>query len=300
MATQEPLIPLRQHQSRHPIERLSYQLLCETYESQYYSLTTTERSGFDDVLSYITLRASATSISQHAIIRCLLKCHRQPTIAEMELLMILYGATACSSRSFFEKYAQEHPNVLEPRFAGIIPQTHGTMGAIVKGLLPLPEISMDKIPYKAYRRRCHSQQEEHSDTVESPAAAAPDELIPVVPTGSSENGTEDITEPPEGTAVDITRGIDQVRLGNLESMIKNERDRIDDMFGMIKKTNDNMEKIMGENEQLRTQVKELSVQRDKDRAELAMRVNQAKRQEQINAEIIRMLGKQNSELMDID
>lgn len=162
MATQEPLIPLRQHRSRHPIEKLSYQLLCETYESQYYSLTATERSGFVDVYSYITLRASATTISQHALIRYLIKHQRQPTVAEMELLMILYGATACSSRSFFEKYAQEHPNVLEPRFAGIIPQTQGTMGAIVQGLLPLPEISMDKIPYKPFRRPCRAQQEEHS------------------------------------------------------------------------------------------------------------------------------------------
>ncbi|GAB0131592.1 hypothetical protein EsDP_00000056 [Epichloe bromicola] len=174
------------------------------------------------------------------------------------------------------------------------------MGAIVQGLLPLPEISMDKIPYKAYRRRCHAQQEEPIDTVESPAAAAPDELIPVAPTGSSEDGIEEIKEPPEGTAVDIAGRIDQVRLGNLESMIKNERDRIDDMFEMIKKTNDNNEKIMSENEQLRTQVKELIVQHDKDKAEIAMRVNRAKRQEQIHVEVIRMLKEQDPELMDID
>lgn len=136
--------------------------------------------------------------------------------------------------------------------------------------------------------------------MESPAAAAPDELIPIAPTGSSEDGVEEMKEPPEGTAVDITGGIDQVRLGNLESMIKNERDRIDDMLGIIKKTKDNVGKILGENEQLRTQVKKLRMQRDKDRAELAMRENREKRQEQIHGEVIRMLKEQDSELMDID
>lgn len=136
--------------------------------------------------------------------------------------------------------------------------------------------------------------------MESPAAAAPDELIPIAPTGSSEDSVEEMKEPPEGTAVDITGGIDQVRLGNLESMIKNERDRIDDMLGIIKKTKENMGKILGENEQLRTQVKELRMQRDKDKAELAMRENREKRQEQIHGEVIRMLKEQDSELMDID
>ncbi|KAG5980139.1 hypothetical protein E4U55_004362 [Claviceps digitariae] len=137
-------IPIPPDRSKNPVEKLAYELLCQEYRSRYTSLSNSEKNGFRRVLGNIVIKRSMTTVSRHKLGD--LRIKRVPTLAEFELLAILYGVRGCARCRWFRVYAAYHPDVFEPRFRGIIPQIDKSiLPRILQKRQPMPEISMDKV-----------------------------------------------------------------------------------------------------------------------------------------------------------
>ncbi|GAB0139370.1 hypothetical protein EsHS_00000024 [Epichloe bromicola] len=136
--------------SENPVEKLAYELLCQEYRSRYSDLSYIEKDDFWRVLQKVTVKPSMTCVSKHT--SSALHFNRPPTVAEFELLAILYGVHACANRHWFRAYAAEHPEIFEPRFIGIIAQIgRCELKNIIQGRITMPSISMRKIPFGNHR-----------------------------------------------------------------------------------------------------------------------------------------------------
>ncbi|KAG5998416.1 hypothetical protein E4U43_002416 [Claviceps pusilla] len=130
--------------SKNPVEKLAYELLCQEYRSRYTRLSSMEKADFRRVLGKIVVKPSMMSVARHTFGDIRVK--RIPTLAEFELLAILYGVRGCARGRWFPVYAAKHPEALEPRFKGIIAQIDkSVLPLVLEKRQPLPPISMDKV-----------------------------------------------------------------------------------------------------------------------------------------------------------
>ncbi|KAG6032947.1 hypothetical protein E4U41_007062 [Claviceps citrina] len=142
-------IPVPPDCSENPVEKLAYKLLCQEYRSRYTSLSQTDKDDFWWVLQKLVVKPSMTSVSRHTLAGRDTRPRRIPTLAEFELLAILYGVHGCSNCRWFNDYAANHPEVMEPRFIGIIVQIkNGDFSRIIQGRLKMPWISMRKVAFR--------------------------------------------------------------------------------------------------------------------------------------------------------
>ncbi|KAK2592430.1 hypothetical protein QQS21_009882 [Conoideocrella luteorostrata] len=212
MAAPSWSVALTEEQSQNPVVRLAHLLLSNVYKSRYSYLSRAERGIFEDVLSHIRVPATARSVSQNGLVRSLDK--RTPNVAEVELLLIIYGATACSTRPWFEEYARLHPDVLEPRFGGIVPQL-SSAAAVIEGRLPLPEISMEKVPFKKATRNSNRRQR---------LQTRPDDGRNSSQNPSLQRQTQDVTGSRDERGTTVATFIDLTHEGDDDAGTKSSRD----------------------------------------------------------------------------
>ncbi|KAG5915007.1 hypothetical protein E4U42_000188, partial [Claviceps africana] len=182
--------------SRNPVEKLAYELLCREYRSRYPRLSGSEKTEFRRVLQRIVVTRSMTSVSRHSFADHL-GVIRLPTVAEFELLAILYGVRGCARCHWFAAYAAEHPDALEPRFRGIIVQIDkAALPRVLRNRQRLPDMAMDKVPLDGGPAMRRGSDPERSSTESAPSrqssapsSSASSASVPAVPAPAAGDGS---------------------------------------------------------------------------------------------------------------
>ncbi|KAG6006425.1 hypothetical protein E4U21_007091 [Claviceps maximensis] len=164
--------------SRNPIEKLAYELLCQEYRSRYATLSQAQQAEFWNVFQRIVIKPYMYCASHHILGNR--RRNRIPNMAEFEFFAILYGIRACSTRKWFREYAADHPDVLNPRFKGIISQIdNSAFVRIIENRQQLPPISMEKVSYRDPPRLSRGQlplqvffDTERSSTASTPSTSS--------------------------------------------------------------------------------------------------------------------------------